>query len=331
MKRSFSNNILIILIFTIFCSCTEQEKQLQLLILSGRNNHDWQQTTPVLKRTFEETGIFKVDITNQPDTLDLNDFRGYDVVVSNWNSWPENDLRWSEETEKGLMGFIKQGGGMVFFHASTSVFYEWPEFKKISTGAWIDETWHGELCPVKVTMEDADHPITNGMKGFWIFDELWFNAEQNIDFKVLGNASKTGEDGYETDPQPALFVSTYGKGRIFHTILGHDARTLRNTGFRSLITRGAEWAATSEVTLLLPQELQKDTATAAHEFHFVETDTTFGLMDRGNIIWQFNYNTFRGKPYFHPVYVSGNRITCVSPDDHRWHLDNGFHGNISTG
>jgi type 1 glutamine amidotransferase len=63
---------------------------------------------------------------------------------------------------------------------------------------------------------------------------------------VLGTAANTGED---TGEQPAIFAGTYGKGRIFHTILGHDETALRNTGFQSLILRAAEWASTGQVSI----------------------------------------------------------------------------------
>ena len=327
MKKLSLHIVLLFLSFSFFNACTTTQKsneQIKILILSGRNNHAWEQTTPVLQRTFEESGCFEVDVTNQPDTFNFEIFRAYDVIVSNWNSWPENDIRWPETTEYGLLKFVEQGGGLVFFHASTSVFYEWPEFEKISTGAWKEETWHGEMCPVTVTIDDRDHPITKGMTGFCIFDELWFNAEKNDAFHILGSAGKKDEEGNEMESQPAIFVANHGKGRIFHTILGHDARTMRNTGFQALVLRGTEWAATSDVTIPLPQELREELPGENPDYNWFETDTTFGLLNHTDIVWQFNYNDFRGKPYFHPVYLGRNRITCVSPDDHIWHLGQWF-------
>ena len=324
MKIPFPHNLMLFLSFLFICNCSNRDKQLNVLILSGRNNHDWEKTTPVLKTTFEESGLFRVDVTNRPDTMNYKYFTGYDALVSNWNSWPENDLRWPEEAENGLLRYIERGGGMVFFHASTSAFYAWPEFKRISTGAWIDDTWHGEMCPVHVSIENTDHPVTRGMRDFWIHDELWFNAEQNDAFQVLGSASKKTEEGHEASAQPAIFTTSYGEGRIFHTILGHDARSLRNTGFRALITRGTEWAATSDVTLPLPRELRKITIKEPSEYSWLESDTTIGLKHQERVVWQYNYNTIRGKPYFHPVCPGGNRMTCLSPDDHIWHLGQWF-------
>ena len=57
---------------------------------------------------------------------------------------------------------------------------------------------------------------------------------------------------------------------------------------------------------------------------WVENDTTFALIENDHVLWQFNYNTKYGKPFFHPIFVKQNRITCLSPDDHPWHLGQWF-------
>jgi hypothetical protein len=198
--------------------------------------------------------------------------------------------------------------------------YEWTDFKKISTGAWIDSTWHGKSSPVKVEIENQEHPITKGLLDFYIFDELWVNSEQNEKFHVLGSAINKGVTNKGLKKQPAIFVSNFGKGRIFHTLLGHNMRSMRNTGFQTLILRGAEWAANKKVTLPIPKELQQSKASDLSEFTWLENDSTFALFENDQVLWRFNFNTFHGKPFFHPIYINSNRITCVSPDDHPWHL-----------
>ncbi len=103
----------------------DTSEELNMLILSGRNNHDWEQTTAVLDSTFSEIGLFSVDVTTKPDTLKYEDLKKYDVLLNNWNSWPENDLRWPTAAEQGLLRFVEEGGGLVFFHSSTSALYTW--------------------------------------------------------------------------------------------------------------------------------------------------------------------------------------------------------------
>ena len=91
-------------------SCTQNTK-INLLILSGSNNHKWEDTTPFLERMFSQSGLFEIKVTDNPEALKPGDLADYDVIVSNWNSWPENDLRWSADFEKELLAFVENGGG----------------------------------------------------------------------------------------------------------------------------------------------------------------------------------------------------------------------------
>ncbi len=46
---------------------------------------------------------------------------------------------------------------------------------------------------------------------------------------------------------------SYGRGRVFHTVLGHGPQAMSGVGFQVTTQRGTEWAATGEVTLPLPK------------------------------------------------------------------------------
>jgi len=52
--------------------------------------------------------------------------------------------------------------------------------------------------------------------------------------------------------EPALMVVNYGKGKVFHTIMGHDIAALSCVGFITTLQRGTEWAATGKVTQKAP-------------------------------------------------------------------------------
>jgi len=54
--------------------------------------------------------------------------------------------------------------------------------------------------------------------------------------------------------EPMLMALHWGKGRIFHTTLGHDATALSCVGFITTFRRGTEWAATGKVTQKVPED-----------------------------------------------------------------------------
>src|SRR5436190_2197643 len=42
------------------------DEKIKVLVIDGQNNHNWKQTTPVLKKIFEDTGRFTVDVASSP-------------------------------------------------------------------------------------------------------------------------------------------------------------------------------------------------------------------------------------------------------------------------
>jgi type 1 glutamine amidotransferase len=58
--------------------------------------------------------------------------------------------------------------------------------------------------------------------------------------------------------EPMLMALTYGKGRVFHTTLGHDTAAMECVGFIVTLSRGAEWAATGKVTQKVPADFPTD-------------------------------------------------------------------------
>ena len=54
--------------------------------------------------------------------------------------------------------------------------------------------------------------------------------------------------------EPILMTVQYGRGRVFHTTLGHHTLAMQCAGFITTLQRGAEWAATGKVTQAVPED-----------------------------------------------------------------------------
>jgi type 1 glutamine amidotransferase len=252
------------------------------LIVDGQNNHAWKDTTPVLKKALEDSGLFRVEVaTSPPSRGDMSSFRprfsGYDVVVLNYNGED-----WPPETQKAFVEYVRSGGGLVIVHAADNSFPEWKEFNQmIGLGGWgnRDEKWgpyvrfrdgqfvrdtkpgragsHGKQQPYQVRVRDRRHPITVGLPEVWMHarDELYDSLRGPAEnMNVLATAFSDRATGGAGEHEPALLVIRYGKGRVFHTILGHGPEAMRCVGFIVTYQRGTEWAATGKVTQKVPKD-----------------------------------------------------------------------------
>ena len=236
-------------------SAADPGSPIRVLILTGRNNHNWKATTPILRQVLEASGKFHVDTTVPPQGLTRENLNNYDVILSNWNSWgagaKEAEAAWTAPTRQAYLDFVRGGKGHVTVHAGGSSFYEgWPEYRKVSLVYWnLGVTGHGREHPFEVRIDKPDHPITAALEGFTIRDELWNKPGVVPQATVLASAysDKQREPGGTNRWEPSVVTATYGKGRCFATLLGHDAKNMENKGFGQLMVRGVQWAATGTV------------------------------------------------------------------------------------
>jgi uncharacterized protein len=258
-----------------------------VMLLDGEQGgpyHAWQETTPVLKRMLEESGRFAVDVvTAPPKGADFSSFRPdfskYKVVVANYDA---PDDRWPDALKQSFESYISNGGGLVVYHAADNAFSGWKAWNQmIGIGGWRgrDEKagpyWHmqdgkltadpapgkagshGARLPFLITTHDSRHPITRGLPPLWMHvgDELYARLRgPGENMTVLASAFSDPANKGTGRHEPALMVLRYGKGRVFHTILGHDLAALNSVGFIVSFQRGTEWAATGRVKQKLPSD-----------------------------------------------------------------------------
>lgn len=231
----------------------------RILILSGRNNHDWRSTTPRLKQILEATGRFDVRVTEEPGGLTTASLAPYDAILSDYNG-----PRWGEVAERAVEEFVRAGKGLMAYHAAAYAFGDmdilgdnhvhtgvheapWAAYARMIGATWsgLDpKTGHGDRHLFRVKWANRAHPLAApGEDAFSISDELYHNFRMQPGIHLLATAFDAPDKRGTGKDEPIAWTVAYGQGRVFYTALGHDTAAMSSPGFVGLMQRAAYWAA----------------------------------------------------------------------------------------
>ncbi|SVC31004.1 uncharacterized protein METZ01_LOCUS283858, partial [marine metagenome] len=150
------------------------KERIRVLIVDGRNNHNWQITTDALRATLEATGMFTVSATTAPTSTIPRTPRApksvhprvqaafekfaqaykeqtkpaKDALGPRWQTWqPDfsahdvvimnyNGQNWSKASRKAFVEYVKGGGGVLLVHAANNAFRDWDEFNEMIGLGW---------------------------------------------------------------------------------------------------------------------------------------------------------------------------------------------------
>ncbi len=295
MKKIILSVVIFAGIIGLMNSCKEEAKYKALIVTGQNNSHDWEVSSPILKEILESTCLFSIKTATTPGKgADMSsftpDFSKFDLVVLDYDgdAWPES-------TKSAFVEFVKNGGGVVVYHAANNPFPDWKEFNEITgLGGWGNRNEksgpyvyyrnnelvqdnspgrggsHGPQHEYLVKTRDTEHPIMKGLPLSWMHtkDELYQQLRgpaKNMDILATAYADTTYK-GAGRD-EPVLFTIKYGEGRIFQTVLGHVGKNtdeypaVECAGFITTLQRGAEWAASGQVTQDVPAEFPNSVST----------------------------------------------------------------------
>ncbi|AZQ58031.1 ThuA domain-containing protein [Maribacter sp. MJ134] len=229
------------------------------------------------------------------------DFDKYDLVVTNLGL---DAASWPKATRKAFEDYMKNGGGLMVVHAANNSFGDWDEYNNmIGLGAWggrdassgpyvyyndagkvvRDSTdgvcgSHGMEYEFELTTRASEHPIMKGLPTTWTHtqDELYERMRGPFENATIlatayADVEKNAPPWDESvkglgQHVPMLMTINYGKGRVFHTTLGHFDYSMECVGFITTLQRGAEWAATGKVTQEVPSDFPTAEKTAARKW-----------------------------------------------------------------
>ena len=264
-KFIFSVSILVAVVFGlgIKTGIRAQDNKIKLLFLGDNGHHKpndrFRQIQPVLAAK----GIDLV-YTDKVESLTpkiLNSYQGL-VIFANLTTL-------SPEQEKAMLDYVEQGNALIPLHCASYCFLNSPKYIDL-VGAQFSKHGTGTF---RVDNILPTHPIMKGYKSFESWDETYVHTKHNPKDRIVLEERKDASGS-----EPWTWVRTQGKGKVFYTAWGHDARTWSNPGFQNLLERGIRWATNgdlSKVPAFSDQTLMTELPKNLKPFEYVEADVPF--------------------------------------------------------
>jgi len=222
----------------------ETAAKIKVLIITGDDVdvHHWKETTAAVRKILLDSGKFDVQVSEDLKPLESADaLNGYDVLVLNRYN---RTAPLSEASKKNLLDFVRGGTGFYVQHLASASFPKWDDFGKLRGRYWVmGKSGHGPRGVFAATIADKNHPVTTGLDDFKADDELYAKLAGSEPVHVLVEAYSD----FSKKTEPLVFVQEFGKGRVFHSAFGHDAKAMATPEVAAIIVRGVEWAATGKV------------------------------------------------------------------------------------
>jgi type 1 glutamine amidotransferase len=159
----------------------------------------------------------------------------FDVVVYNMSFSFVVDPQWIERI---AYAHRDKGVAAVILHGAVH------SYRRSTTDAWRElmgaaSMRHDAQREFRLERVSADHPIVKSLPKEWSpgMDELY-----NIDrtwptTTVLAQAWSIEGDKHH----PVAWTNTFGKAKVFVTPMGHNNRTMADSAYLDLVTRGLLW------------------------------------------------------------------------------------------
>lgn len=223
---------------------------MKILAISG-GRHPYEESTPVLERFLKAAGH---DLTISEDASVLADagkMNQYDALVFNTQRAGDNGMTKAEQT--GMTNFIRNGKGFVCIHISGAASEDWPEYYDITGGGWVmGKSFHPPYGQFTVDLKDPEHPGAQGISGFTTNDELYMNIEYKDGNDVFLTSDFVEGTYPRNNPQgesismpggafPLGWTRTYGEGKVFVTLLGHNGLSFETPEFQKIVLNGVAW------------------------------------------------------------------------------------------
>ncbi len=209
-----------------------------LIVWGGWAGHQPKETVDIFAPWLEEQG-FEVEISNTLDSyLDAGKMSTLTLVVQSVTMG-----QITAEQERGLLNAIRGGVGLAGWHGGLSdAFRSSTEYEFMVGGSFAAHP--GGAVDYDVHLTKRDDPILQGLQDFSMHSEQYYMLmDPSVDVMATTTFSGKSVPAIAGVVMPVVWKKLYGKGRVFHSTLGHAAADFTSPEARTIMQRGMLWAA----------------------------------------------------------------------------------------
>jgi type 1 glutamine amidotransferase len=181
----------------------------------------------------EKTAAYEVLFSNDLNQLKYDRLKQFDAVFLNSTV---GMLFADPEVREGLTRFVREGGGLGGNHGTSHASMDWPEFGEMLGTYLGTHRQNDEQAMLKI--DDPGSPLTQGFHGqgilwkdeFYRFPEGPYSRDK-LHVLLSIDVAKTDMNQGRPCSKPCSrpdhdyaisWIRSYGKGRVFYTVLGHQ-------------------------------------------------------------------------------------------------------------
>jgi len=212
-----------------------------LMVWGGWDGHEPRQCVDIFAPWIEKQGA-KVTIS---DTLDiyLNQdlMNSADLIIQVWTSGTITG-----DQQRALLNSVKNGVGIAGWHGGLGdSFRNNTEYQFMVGGQWVAHP--GGIVDYEVNIVDHKDPVTTGIQDFKMNSEQYYmHVDPNVKVLATTTFSEKHAPWIKGCIVPVIWKKMYGKGRVFYSSLGHQAKDFNVPEALETTKRGIIWASESK-------------------------------------------------------------------------------------
>jgi uncharacterized protein len=213
-----------------------------LIVYGGWEGHDPEECAAIYRRWLHEDG-FSVRLETSTSAFADPSIHDLSLIVPIYtmSSIEKDEVTNLVKAVEGGVGLAGHHGGMA------DAFRNAVEYQFMVGGQWVAHP--GNIIDYTVDVTRPDDPIMDGIPASFPYRSEQYYMHVDPSNEVLATTRFTGEHAPWIDGvvMPVVWKRRHGRGRVFYSSLGHQAKEFDTVEMATILRRGINWAARDEI------------------------------------------------------------------------------------